>query len=107
MAQRMHTRASVDDRRKSIRERALRAACAMSVVASLSGCFQSHDRPDLYDAQTPPVADAGTCPTDVLACSVCGTTQQCCDALHGYFEPTSRCCSTCTVGPLVPPAAPV
>ncbi|GAB5545519.1 MAG: hypothetical protein RLP09_14790 [Sandaracinaceae bacterium] len=115
----------MNDERKTARERALRAARAMSIAAALalgaSGCSMTHDRgvDSGIDPTDGAIADSGIdsgvdSGTDVCAdieftgeCCM-PIPEECCGvAVSGDWIPESSCCATCIEGPLTPPSAPV
>ena len=90
------------------RQKAMRAAQAVTLgaVVGLSGCASAHAPMDastdgsMSDANSDAMmADAGCDPNDFSP-----TTEVCCDALFGFWDPATNSCAVAVPGPFTPPA---
>jgi len=91
------------------RQKAMRAAQAVTLgaVVGLSGCATAHG--PASDASTDgSMADSGT--DSMMADAGCDpndfnpTTEVCCDAASGFWDPASNSCAVAIPGPFTPPS---
>ncbi len=100
------------ERRQRAREKALRAARAVTLGAAMTlggavslGCASAHEPPadgSMPDATLPDSstrADAGCDPNDFSP-----TTRECCDAVGGFWDDASASCAVAVPGPFTPPS---
>ena len=96
------------ERLAKARKKAMRAAQAVTLgaVVGLSGCASAHQPGDasvdgsITDGGTDSMmADAGCDPNDFNP-----TTEVCCDAVSGFWDPASNSCAVAVPGPFTPPA---
>ena len=96
------------ERLAKARKKAVRAAQAVTLgaVVGLSGCASAHPpgtdagMDGLTDSGSDAMmADAGCDPSDFNP-----TTEVCCDAVSGYWDPATNSCSVTVPGPFTPPA---
>ena len=117
---------SEEDLRKKARRRALRAAQVVTLGLAMAapGCGDSHEVDDTVEADGGPTVDAsrpldqgladlgrdlgpeamdmGACPEDPFVNPP--ETEECCEAIGGWWDEAEESCAVAVPGPFVPPS---